>query len=101
MSRWFVLFVAPVALWESTPETARFCPFNLTDAILDGEIVCLDGKGRSIFKEVMQGRGDPIFYSFDFLWLNGAQMISEAPDPALCNYSLPRIPVVPYVSTDV
>jgi len=74
---------------------------HLTDAILDGEIVYLDSEGRRVFKDVMHRRGDPIFYAFDFLWLNGAQMISEAPDPAICNYSPPRIPVVPYVSTDV
>lgn len=56
---------------------------HLTDAILDGEIVCLDSEGRNVFKDVMRRRGDPIFYAFDFLWLNGAQMISEAPDPAI------------------
>jgi bifunctional non-homologous end joining protein LigD len=40
-------------------------------AILDGEIVCLDGKGRSVFAGLMQRRHSPYFYAFDLLWLDG------------------------------
>jgi bifunctional non-homologous end joining protein LigD len=43
-------------------------------AILDGEIVCLDQFGRSQFYELMFRRGHPFFYSFDLLWLNGADL---------------------------
>jgi hypothetical protein len=41
------------------------------NAILDGEIVCLDSAGRSQFNELLHRRGNPVFYAFDLLWLNG------------------------------
>jgi bifunctional non-homologous end joining protein LigD len=44
------------------------------DAVIDGEIVCLDHLGRSQFYELMFRRGDPFFYAFDFLWLNGRDL---------------------------
>jgi bifunctional non-homologous end joining protein LigD len=40
-------------------------------AILDGEIVVLDEKGRSNFFDLMAHRGEPRYYAFDLLWLNG------------------------------
>lgn len=43
-------------------------------AILDGEIVCLDGNGHSRFNELLFRRGLPYFYAFDLLWLNGKDM---------------------------
>ena len=45
-----------------------------TDAILDGEIVCLDSEGRSLFNQLLYRRADPIFYCFDLLWLNGRDL---------------------------
>jgi bifunctional non-homologous end joining protein LigD len=45
-----------------------------TDAILDGEIVCLDREGRSQFNQLLYRRGEPVFYCFDLLWLNGQDM---------------------------
>jgi bifunctional non-homologous end joining protein LigD len=39
-----------------------------THAVLDGEIVCLDAKGRSQFNELLYRRGEPYFYAFDLLW---------------------------------
>jgi bifunctional non-homologous end joining protein LigD len=44
------------------------------DAILDGEIVCLGPDGRSLFKHLMYKRGEPYFYAFDLLWLDGEDM---------------------------
>jgi bifunctional non-homologous end joining protein LigD len=38
---------------------------RVKDAILDGEIVCLDALGRSQFKQLMFRRGNPFFYAFD------------------------------------
>jgi hypothetical protein len=35
------------------------------DAVLDGEIVCLDARGRSIFKSLLYRRDWPYFYAFD------------------------------------
>lgn len=44
------------------------------DAILDGEIVCLDSKGNSVFYELMFRRGVQYFYAFDLVWLNGRDL---------------------------
>jgi bifunctional non-homologous end joining protein LigD len=41
------------------------------NAILDGEIVCLDSQGVSQFNELFSRRGRPVFYAFDLLWLDG------------------------------
>ena len=43
-------------------------------AILDGEIVCLDGKGVSQFNQLLSRKGEPIFYAFDLLWLDGKDL---------------------------
>jgi bifunctional non-homologous end joining protein LigD len=43
-------------------------------AILDGEIVCLDADGRSVFNRVMCSRADPVFAAFDLLWLDGRDL---------------------------
>jgi bifunctional non-homologous end joining protein LigD len=45
-----------------------------TDAILDGEICCLDSQGRSQFNELLYRRGELVFYCFDLLWLNGQDL---------------------------
>jgi ATP-dependent DNA ligase len=44
---------------------------KVKNAIIDGELVCLDAEGRSIFNELLFRRGCPIFYAFDLLYLNG------------------------------
>lgn len=41
------------------------------NAVLDGEIVCFDAKGRSNFANLQQGDGTAYFLAFDLLWLNG------------------------------
>jgi ATP-dependent DNA ligase len=43
---------------------------RVKNAIIDGEIACLDEQGRSIFNELLFRRGCPIFYAFDILYLN-------------------------------
>jgi bifunctional non-homologous end joining protein LigD len=48
------------------------------DAILDGELVCLDADGRSQFMELMRRRKQACYYAFDLLWLNGADLRQEA-----------------------
>ncbi len=40
-------------------------------AVLDGEIVCLDGDGKSQFEELLFRRGEPRFQAFDLLWCDG------------------------------
>ena len=40
---------------------------KVKNAILDGEIVCLDGEGKSLFNQLLFRRGSPIFAAFDLL----------------------------------
>jgi bifunctional non-homologous end joining protein LigD len=44
------------------------------EAVLDGEIVCLDGNGRPQFYDLLRRRGAPVFYAFDLLWLDGEDL---------------------------
>jgi bifunctional non-homologous end joining protein LigD len=45
------------------------------DAILDGELVCLDSDGHSQFMDLMRRRRqDVCYYAFDLLWLNGVDL---------------------------
>ena len=44
---------------------------RVQDAILDGEIVCVDQLGHPQFNKLMFRRGEPFFYAFDLVWLNG------------------------------
>ncbi len=41
------------------------------NAIIDGEIVCLNDQGVSQFNQLMFRRGVPYFYAFDLVWFNG------------------------------
>jgi bifunctional non-homologous end joining protein LigD len=47
-------------------------------AILDGEIVCLDSKGRPQFRNLLFRRGEPCFFAFDLLHLNGKDCHRDA-----------------------
>jgi bifunctional non-homologous end joining protein LigD len=47
---------------------------KVQNAVIDGELVCLDSEGRSIFNELLFRRGSPIFYAFDLLYLNGRDL---------------------------
>lgn len=40
-------------------------------AVLDGEIVCLDGDGKPQFRDLLFRRGAPRFIGFDLLWFDG------------------------------
>ena len=53
---------------------------DIRDAIIDGEIVALDEKGRSSFQALQgfdmgQERPPIVFYAFDLLQLNGQQVL--------------------------
>jgi bifunctional non-homologous end joining protein LigD len=43
-------------------------------AILDGEIVCLDGAGKPQFRDLLFRRGEPRFAAFDLLWCDGQDL---------------------------
>jgi bifunctional non-homologous end joining protein LigD len=49
---------------------------KVKNAILDGEIICLDAQGRSVFNALMRRRCEPVFYAFDLLWLNDKDLRS-------------------------
>ena len=44
------------------------------DAVLDGELVCLDEHGRSHFYDLFFRRKQPVYYAFDLVWLNGEDL---------------------------
>src|SRR5438105_8419086 len=44
---------------------------HLQDAVLDGEIVCLDRRGRPQFNDLLFKRGQPCFFAFDLLYADG------------------------------
>ena len=46
------------------------------NAIIDGEVVCLDSNGVSQFNELMSRNGKPVFYAFDLLWFDGEDLRS-------------------------
>ena len=47
---------------------------NVDEAILDGEIVCLDEEGRSLFNSLLFRKRTPIFAAFDLLWVDGEDL---------------------------
>jgi len=44
------------------------------EAVLDGEIVCLDKTGTSQFRNLLFRRGEPRYYAFDLLFCNGEDL---------------------------
>jgi bifunctional non-homologous end joining protein LigD len=46
------------------------------EAILDGEVVCLDKEGRPQFDRLFYRRDQPYFYAFDVLHLEGRDLRS-------------------------
>jgi bifunctional non-homologous end joining protein LigD len=49
---------------------SNLAKLKVKNAVIDGELVCLDSEGRSIFNELLLRKGCPIFYAFDLLYLN-------------------------------
>jgi len=43
-------------------------------AVLDGEIVALDGTGKPAFYNLMKRQCQAVYYAFDILWLNGRDL---------------------------
>jgi bifunctional non-homologous end joining protein LigD len=58
------------------PKLCEWIASNLhaKNAVLDGELACLADNGRSIFDDLLFRRRPPIFYVFDVLWWNGADL---------------------------
>ncbi len=57
------------------PLTAALAKLPVQNAIIDGEVVCLDGKGKSVFQDLKRPRkANAILYCFDLLWLNNEDL---------------------------
>jgi bifunctional non-homologous end joining protein LigD len=54
--------------------SAAIAGLPVKNAILDGEIVCLDQDGRSQFLPLMRRKQDVTFYAFDLLWHDGEDL---------------------------
>jgi ATP-dependent DNA ligase len=53
---------------------------KVEDAVLDGEIACIDAEGRPVFKDLLFRKSTCIFVAFDLLFVNGK-------DPEHCRLS--------------
>jgi bifunctional non-homologous end joining protein LigD len=49
---------------------AALAKLPVKNAIIDGEVACLDAKGRSVFLDMRRRKANAILYCFDLLWLN-------------------------------
>jgi len=58
--------------FESLQKTLARLPVR--DAILDGEIICLDQNGVSQFNALFERGKEPVFYVLDLLWLDGTDL---------------------------
>jgi bifunctional non-homologous end joining protein LigD len=47
---------------------------KVENAVLDGEIACIDGEGRPIFKDLLFRKSTCVFVAFDLLYLNGKDL---------------------------
>ena len=47
---------------------------DVSDAILDGEIIATDETGRPQFYDLLRDTRAPAYVAFDLLWLNGADL---------------------------
>jgi bifunctional non-homologous end joining protein LigD len=52
------------------PLTAALAKLPVQNAIIDGEVVCLDAEGKSVFLDMKRRKASAILYCFDLLWLN-------------------------------
>jgi len=54
---------------------ASVAKLRVHNAIIDGEAVCLDAKGKSVFLDLKRPRkANAILYCFDLLWLNNEDL---------------------------
>jgi len=50
---------------------------HVQDAVMDGEIVCLNKRGHPQFKDLLFRRGEPCFFAFDLLTCDGKDLRTE------------------------
>ena len=73
-------FLAANANLRLTSLKKALAKLPVHNAILDGEIVCLDKNGVSRFYQLLHGKAEPVFYAFDLSRLNGEDL---RPEPLL------------------
>jgi bifunctional non-homologous end joining protein LigD len=56
------------------PLNAALARLPVQNAIIDGEVVCLDAKGKSVFLDMRRRKANAILYCFDLLWLNNEDL---------------------------
>jgi ATP-dependent DNA ligase len=73
------------------------------EAVLDGEIVCLDENGRPQFYDLPRRRGAPVLYAFEVLWLDGNDVRSRplAERKRLLRSIVPEQPSVKLSAEDI
>jgi bifunctional non-homologous end joining protein LigD len=59
-----------------SPLAASVAKLKVQNAIIDGEVVCLDAKGRSVFLDLMRSRKANAILCFDLRWLNNEDLRS-------------------------
>jgi bifunctional non-homologous end joining protein LigD len=47
---------------------------HVENAVIDGEIACVDDSGRSVFNDLLFRRRECMFFAFDLLYLNGEDL---------------------------
>src|SRR5437016_1952781 len=47
---------------------------GVENAVLDGEIACVDETGRSVFNELLFRRRESVFFAFDLLFVDGVDL---------------------------
>src|SRR5262249_14224895 len=47
---------------------------HVENAVIDGEIACVDDSGRSVFNDLRFRRRECVFFAFDLLFLNGEDL---------------------------
>ena len=51
---------------------------RVENAVLDGEIACVDDSGRSVFNDLLFRQRECVFFAFDLLFLNGRRPAGAA-----------------------
>src|SRR5215470_16699637 len=63
-------------LFRNFKDSAQWIGENLRveNAVIDGEIACVDDSGRSVFNDLLFRRRECVFFAFDLLFLNGEDL---------------------------
>jgi bifunctional non-homologous end joining protein LigD len=56
------------------PLTTALTKLPVKNAIIDGEVVCLDARGRSVFLDMRKRKANAILYCFDLIWLDNEDL---------------------------